>query len=115
MSRAPVVVLHVGVPKSGTSFPQSTLAEHASALLERGVLYPLSNDDVMFRAALDVRGSHKSWGRQRTEVEGAWDDLCARARRHAGTTVISHELLGGAGPGQIASAPRPVAPVSAYD
>ena len=41
----------------------------------------------MFRAALDVRGTHKAWGRRHEDVEGAWDHLPqgpgARARgRH---------------------------------
>lgn len=58
----------------------------------------------MLRAALDVRGNHKAWGRKRSEVDGAWDRLCRKARRHEGTTVISHELLAGASARQIARA-----------
>lgn len=89
----PRVVLHVGLPKSGTTFLQHALRRNAEALADRGVLYPQTADDVMFRAALDVRGNHKAWGRRRKDVAGAWDSLCASARRHVGTTVISHELL----------------------
>jgi hypothetical protein len=92
----PRVVLHVGLPKSGTSFLQRSLAENAEALGDRGVLYPQTDDDVMFRAALDVRGNHKAWGRRRRDVEGAWDHLASRAHAHTGTTVLSHELLGAA-------------------
>jgi hypothetical protein len=90
------VVLHVGLPKSGTTFLQHALRHNAEALADRGVLYPQTSDDIMFRAALDVRGNHKSWGRRRKDVAGAWDSLCATARRHAGTTVVSHELLAAA-------------------
>ena len=90
------VVLHVGLPKSGTTFLQQSLRDNAEALADRGVLYPQTDDDVMFRAALDVRGNHKAWGRRRKDVEGAWDRLCDRARRHLGTTVVSQELLGAA-------------------
>lgn len=89
-------MLHVGLPKSGTSFLQRSLAENAESLSDRGVLYPQTPDDVMFRAALDVRGNHKAWGRRRKDVEGAWDTLCASAHDHVGTTVISHELLAAA-------------------
>lgn len=89
----PRVVLHVGLPKSGTTFLQHGLGRNAEALADRGVLYPQTSDDVMFRAALDVRGNHKAWGRRRRDVAGAWDFLCATARRHAGTTIVSHELL----------------------
>lgn len=90
-------MLHVGLPKSGTTFLQRSLAANAEALSDRGVLYPQTRDDAMFLAALDVRGSHKAWGRKRKQVEGTWDALAARARHHVGTTVISHELLAGAG------------------
>ncbi len=92
----PRVVLHVGLPKSGTTFLQHALSRNAEALADRGVLYPQTADDVMFRAALDVRGNHKSWGRRRKDVAGAWDSLCATARRQVGTTVVSHELLAAA-------------------
>lgn len=98
------VVLHVGLPKSGTTFLQHSLAENAVALEDRGVLYPQTDDDVMFRAALDVRGNHKAWGRRRKDVEGAWDHLAGRAHAHLGTTVVSHELLAAAGSRQIDSA-----------
>ncbi len=98
------MVLHVGLPKSGTTFLQQSLAANREALGDRGVLYPQTSDSVMFRAALDVRGNHKAWGRKRSEVEGVWDDLCVQARRHVGTTVISHELLASASRQQVASA-----------
>ena len=44
------------------------------------MLYP-GGQERMFLAALDVRGAHKAWGRRRSEVEGAWDALCRKARR----------------------------------
>jgi hypothetical protein len=90
------MVLHVGLPKSGATFLQRSLAANAEALGDRGVHYPVSSEALMLRAALDVRGNHKAWGRRRKDVEGAWDDLVGRARGHVGTTVISHELLAGA-------------------
>ncbi|QWZ06803.1 hypothetical protein KRR39_14835 [Nocardioides panacis] len=61
------------------------------------MLYP-GGEERMFLAAVDVRGSHKAWGRKRSEVAGAWDHVCRKARGHDGVTVISHELLGGARP-----------------
>lgn len=101
------VVLHVGLPKSGTTFLQRSLAANAEALGDRGVRYPnppTAGDDLMFRAALDVRGTHKAWGRRRRDVEGAWDEVCATARRHTGTTVVSHELLAAASRRQVVAA-----------
>lgn len=68
------------------------------------MLYPAGKQDLMFRAALDVRGNHESWGRSRDEVRGSWDELCRRAREHHGTTVISHELFAAATRRQITAA-----------
>jgi hypothetical protein len=97
------VYLHVGVPKSGTTFLQASLAENKKALKETGVLYP-SGHERMFLAAVDVRGAHKAWGRTRAEVDGSWDTLCRKARKHDGVTVISHELLGAASLHQVTEA-----------
>ncbi len=90
------VIVHVGVPKSGTTFLRTSLAENRRALRAAGVLYPAGPPEPMLRAALDVRGNHKAWGRRRRDVAGTWAELCHKARRHAGTTVISHELLAAA-------------------
>jgi hypothetical protein len=97
------VYLHVGLPKSGTTFLQASLTQNRVALREAGVLYP-SAEQGMFLAAVDVRGNHKAWGRSRSEVKGSWDALCHRARRHDGSTVISQELLGAASERRIAAA-----------
>ncbi len=105
MSETPKrVYLHVGLPKSGTTFLQASLARNRAALHRGGILYPAGKQDLMFRAALDVRGNHKSWGRSRSEVVGSWDEVCRKARRHEGTTVISHELLAAAGSRQVPAA-----------
>jgi hypothetical protein len=97
------VYLHVGVPKSGTTFLQASLDENKRSLKQAGVLYP-SGHERMFLAAVDVRGAHKAWGRARAEVDGTWDTLCRKARAHEGVTVVSHELLGAASPHQITEA-----------
>ena len=78
------VYLHVGVPKSGTTFLQASLTANRTDLRGAGVLYP-GGEERMFLAAVDVRGSHKAWGRKRSEVEGAWDHVCRKARKHDGS------------------------------
>ena len=97
------VYLHVGVPKSGTSFLQAALARNRKALRDSGFRYP-GGREPMFRAALDVRGNHKAWGRDSADVAGSWDDLCRKARAHDGVTVISSELLAAATSRQVAAA-----------
>ena len=97
------VYLHVGLPKTGTTFLQTSLLRNRDALLEDGVLYP-GGGERMFLAAVDVRGSHKAWGRKRSEVEGCWDALARRARDHEGVTVLSQELLAGASARRVTAA-----------
>jgi len=93
------------MPNCDTAFLQATLTANRKALGEAGFLFSAGGGEKqMLRAALDVRGNHKAWGRKRSDVEGTWDRLCRKARRHEGTTVISHELLAAATPRQIASA-----------
>lgn len=92
------VVLHVGAPKSGTTYLQSRLQGGARSLARAGVHVPQPrrwerwNGEPSFRAALDLLG--EDWGGPPGHAEGAWDRLVAGLR--PGTTVISHELLAGA-------------------
>ncbi len=71
------VYLHVGVPKSGTTFLQASLTANRKALRAAGVLYP-GGEERMFLAAVDVRGSHKAWGRKRSEVAARGTTCAAR-------------------------------------
>ncbi len=97
------VYVHVGLPKTGTTFLQTSLLQNRDALREDGVLYP-GGGERMFLAAVDVRGTHKAWGRKRSEVAGSWDALARRARDHEGVTVLSQELLAGASARRVTAA-----------
>ena len=98
------MVLHVGLPKTGTTFLQALLAGHRDRLREAGVLYPFVRPGAMFHGAIEVRGSHELFGLSADEVAGTWQALCDRAREFPGTTIISHEILAGATVEQIAAA-----------
>jgi hypothetical protein len=97
MSR--VVYLHVGAPKTGTTYLQDRLALNRSSLAKRGVHYPLALHASQFRPALDIL--QMSWGGLQHDVEGEWDALMGRVRRLSGTIVISHEILAAAKPNQV--------------
>lgn len=102
------VVLHVGLPKTGTTFLQGLLATHRDRLLEGGVLYPLVRPGAMFHGAVEIRGSAAKFGLDPAEIAGTWASLCQRARDYDGTTVLGHEVLAGATPDQIAAAVGPL-------
>ena len=97
MSR--VVYLHVGAPKTGTTYLQDRLALNKAALARHRVHYPLQLHASQFRPALDVL--QMPWGGLQEDVDGEWDALAARVRRLSGTVIISHEILAAAKPAQV--------------
>ncbi len=88
------VFIHVGAPKTGTSFVQDILFQHRESLREEGILYPADRHDAHFLAALDLMDL--PWGGLEREAVGSWDRLAAEVRAWKGTAIISHEILGNA-------------------
>jgi hypothetical protein len=109
-SYAKTVVLHVGAPKTGTTFLQRVLWHHRSALADDGVLYPMEDEGEHFDAAMDLR--EMAWGGERDpRWEGAWERVAGRARAWEGPrVVISNELLGGATAAQVRRAVESLRP-----
>ena len=90
------VFVHVGAPKTGTTYLQDLLWRHREALAGNGVLYPGNRRDVHFRAALNLRDVAFA-GHRDPSLAGAWDRLAEQARAwQGGTAVLSHELLAAA-------------------
>ena len=48
------VLLHVGTPKTGTSYLQDVLFRNQRTLAEHGILYAADRHDAHFLAALDL-------------------------------------------------------------
>lgn len=95
-SPTPRVMLHVGAPKSGTTFLQRAMWRHREELLAAGILLPGETARDMFHGAISVRETHETWGLQHEAVRETWERLCAQARDFPGTTIMSHELLAAA-------------------
>jgi len=92
------VYLHIGSPKTGTTYLQSVLFQNRSRLRSAGVLYPGDTADAHFRATLDLRGLAFG-GYDDPAVIGAWPHLLGRIRDWSGdAVVVSHELLAGSRP-----------------
>ncbi len=102
MSADPVVFLHVGAPKTGTTFVQDRLFRNRESLRDHGILYPADRFDAQFVAALDLEGL--SWGGLGERAKGAWDAMAATVRDWSGTVIISHEILAAATPEQVGRA-----------
>ncbi len=81
------VFLHIGPPKTGTTYVQSILFGNRRKLRQAGVLLPGRATAKHFGAVGDLRGRRR--GKRRNS--GAWDRLAAEARAWPGTSVISCE------------------------
>ncbi len=105
MSRT--VYLHIGAPKTGTTYLQDRLTLNASALAAHDVHFPsrsalISPGLSQFRAALDLMG--QDWGGDPGHAEGSWDALVKRINRRSGVVIVSHEILSPARPHHVARA-----------
>ncbi len=103
-----VVYLHVGAPKTGTTYLQDRLGRNVAALASHGVHVPTRSPMVSpglfhFRAALDLLG--QDWGGPPGHAEGSWEAMVRRVRRAHGTVIISHEILAPA-PAEVVSRVR---------
>jgi hypothetical protein len=107
MSR--VVHLHIGAPKTGTTYLQHRLSRNSRTLAKHDVYVPTRSPLVspalfQFRAALDLLG--QDWGGPPGHAEGAWPQLVRRVRSKSGTSIVSHEILAPAQPDVVARAMR---------
>ncbi|MBA2464501.1 MAG: hypothetical protein H0V42_05940 [Nocardioidaceae bacterium] len=93
------VLVHVGAPKTGTSYVQDVLFTHRHALAAQGTLYPGDRFDAHFLAALDLM--ELTWGGLEKQAVGAWDRLAEEVRSWSGTVIISHEILATASRSQV--------------
>jgi hypothetical protein len=88
-----VKVVHVGLPKTGTSFLQRTLWLNEDLLAKRGVRQPMENRAELFAATMYVRGEAYDWDPTGYDPEQAWRRIVKRSHAWSGTTVISSEWL----------------------
>jgi len=106
LGRPQPLFLHIGLPKSGTSFLQSLLADNRLPLKASGTIYPFVRPECMFHAAVEVRAQHEYWGLPGELIDGTWNALLRRVRAFGGAGIISHEIFAAADAEQIARVAR---------
>ncbi|MPZ61375.1 MAG: hypothetical protein GEU93_08765 [Propionibacteriales bacterium] len=108
------VFVHIGAPKTGTTFVQQVMWANREHLAEDGILYPYTKRGEHLRATLDLR--ERGWGdSSRRDFAGAWDTIAERARDWPGHTVIlGHEIMGGATEPQIRRLVRSLEPAQVH-
>lgn len=98
------IFVHIGAPKTGTTYLQDRLTLNSRSLAAHGVHFPgkapfVSPGLFHFRAALDLLG--QDWGGAPGHADGSWEAFVRRARRRDGTVILSHEILAPAKPERI--------------
>jgi hypothetical protein len=99
-SMRPRVFLHVGTPKTGTTYLQDVLWRNRRELRRRGVHYPGRHHDAHFLAAMDLQGATAEEVGV-ASLPGAWDRLVDQVSSARGTVVVSHELFSAMGSDRI--------------
>lgn len=87
------VFLHVGTPKSGTTFLQAVWWANKDALREQGLLLPGPGVQEHFHASCVVRDHERLLATIPEAGHQAWDRVLARTGEWSGDVLLSHELF----------------------
>lgn len=92
------VFLHIGPPKTGTSFLQSAWFQHRDEMADQGLLYPGRHLMSQFRAAAVALEKGPVVERMPTGQRGAWERLTSAVTDWQGDALLSseHYALGAA-------------------
>jgi len=92
--------LHIGLPKTGTTYLQQVLWDNKAQLAERGVLLPGATRRRHLLASLDVREDPRL-ARRAGDVSAPWNDLVEECLAWDGDVLVSHEFFGAASTAQV--------------
>src|SRR5215475_9108352 len=110
----PKVLLHIGEPKTGTTFLQQVMWRNRSELAARGVVLPGHHPQDHFRASQDLRGIEKLPSDPAGSWTGEWEILARQAQQAGKVAVISHELFSAADAEQAGRAVRSLLPAEVH-
>ena len=107
------VFLHIGEPKTGTTFLQQVMWRNRNELAAAGVVLPGHHPQDHYRASQDLRGIVKLPSDPAGSWNGEWDILASQAKA-AKTAVISHELFSAADEAQAGRAVASLQPAEVH-
>ena len=110
----PTVLLHIGEPKTGTTFLQQVMWRNRDALAAQGVVLPGHHPQDHFRASQDLRGIQKLPSDPAGSWTGEWDILASQATQAPRLAVISHELFAAADAPEAEKAVRSLQPAEVH-
>jgi hypothetical protein len=104
--RAPRVYLHIGEPKTGTTFLQDLIWTNRGLLARRGIVLPGYDRYDHSRASRDLRGAPRESTDSAEPWIGEWDVLVREAKRAPVAALVSDEVLAACRPKQAERAVR---------
>jgi hypothetical protein len=104
------IYLHIGEPKTGTTFLQQAMWSNCARLASQGVVLPGYSHRDHSRASRDLREAQRLADDPADSWAGEWDVLTRQALRASGTAVISDEVLAACNPPQADRAIRSLLP-----
>jgi hypothetical protein len=108
------VFLHIGEPKTGTTFLQQVMWGNRRELAAQGLVLPGHHAQDHFRASQDLRGIEKLPSDPAGSWTGEWDILATQARQAPELAVISHELFSACDADQAARAVASLQPAEVH-
>jgi hypothetical protein len=111
------VFLHIGEPKTGTTFLQQVMWSNRAELAAQGVALPGHHGQDHFRASQDLRGMQKLPSDPAGSWTGEWEILARQAAQSAQAgkiAVISHELFSAADAQQAGQAVASLQPAEVH-
>src|SRR5690348_18396701 len=104
------VYLHIGEPKTGTTFVQQVMWRNRATLAAQGVVLPGHHPQDHFRASQDLRGIEKLAPDPAGSWTGEWEIRARQAKQPGETAAISHRVFSAAGAHQAAAGRSPLPP-----
>ena len=108
------VYLHIGEPKTGTTFVQQAMWGNRARLATQGVMLPGYSHRDHSRASRDLREALRVAGDPADSWVGEWDVLIGQALRAGGAAVISDEVLAACNPPQAERGIRSLLPAEVH-
>ncbi len=108
------VFLHIGEPKTGTTFLQQVMWRNRGELAAQGVVLPGHHPQDHYRASQDLRDIPKLASDPAGSWTGEWEILARQAQQAARAAVISHELFSAADAEQADRAVRSLEPAEVH-
>jgi len=108
------IYVHIGEPKTGTSFFQHALWSNRARLAAQGIVLPGYSHGGHARASQDLREVQWRAGDPADPWTGEWDVLTSQALRAPDAAVISNELLAACNPRQADRAVRSLHPAEVH-